>query len=168
MTQFKIPAFSHSVGFNPSITFNNSVTFEGILDATCLYDVNLFQPQNRLDINKVYGISMGLDHNVHSARLGWRCLDGKTFELMTYIHDNGPFVPNSEIILAKGILPGQKFKCTIRNSGYFWYFKLNDGTEVEYKKSKKPSMISINYFCNPYFGGNEVLDHDSYVYINRI
>jgi hypothetical protein len=54
--------------------------------SSCLYD---FNDNDQLDINKLFGFSIGLHHN-NSFRLGWRpSSNNNSIEILTYEYING-------------------------------------------------------------------------------
>ncbi len=82
MKKYKINENSHSsklYGFLPHVgfTLNEEIEFECKFDKNCLYKI---ETSDKYDINKLYGFSTSYFHHIQSARVGWRCLDGKSIE----------------------------------------------------------------------------------------
>jgi hypothetical protein len=162
MGKFTIKKGNHSSGWAIGITFGNEVRFTATFDSSCLYSVEDWEDRDKRDINKMYGFTNGLSEN-DSARFGWRCLDGLTLQIVTYVHDAGPFVPNSEVVLGT-VMPGEQFSGRIRNVGNQYIFNFNNGPDVVIQKSTSPAWIK--FMLKFYFGGNNTAPHDMFVTIN--
>lgn len=161
MSKYTIKKGDHSSGLAMGL-MTNDVKFTACLDASCLYSVDDWEFNDKKDINKLYGFTNGLSEN-NSARFGWRCVDGVSFEITTYVHNGGPFVPGSEIVLGV-VKPGVDFKCRLRNIGKSYIFNLDNGPDVRVYKNGNPSWISL--MLKFYFGGNHTAPQDMFVTIN--
>jgi hypothetical protein len=161
MAKYSIKKGEHSSGL--AIGFmSKDIRFNAVLDSSCLYSVEDWDVNDKKDINKLYGFTNGLTEN-DSARFGWRCKDGVCFEITTYVHNGGPFVPGSEIVL--GIVkPGEEFKCRLRNIGKSYIFNFNNGPDVRVCKNGNPAWISL--MLKFYFGGNHTAPQDMFATIN--
>jgi hypothetical protein len=162
MGKFTIKKGKHSSGWAFGLTFGNEIQFTATLDKSCLYSVYWRDRNDKLDINKLCGFTNGLTEN-DSARFGWRCIDERAFEIVSYIHDAGPFIPGDEVVLGV-VLPGETFRGRIRNIGYTYIFNFNDGPDVVITKSTTPAWIK--FMLKFYFGGNHAAPHDMFATIN--
>ncbi len=160
MATYVIEKDNHSSGFGIGF-LGNDVRFTASLDSTCLYDVSKWEDKDKKDINKLYGFTNGLSDK-HSARFGWRCIDNSYFEIVTYIHDGGDFIPGSEVVLGKAY-PGVEFKCRLRNIGKLYIFNFNN-VEEKISKTTNPSWIRLQ--LKFYFGGNNPAPHTMFCFIN--
>lgn len=121
-------------------------------------------------VNKLYGFSEGF-HHWNSARIGWRCTDGKFIELVAYCYINGKRV----------IKPMLKCKteswvfCNIQNKTNKYVFKALTSSQsitVSVDKDKKFSIYSLfklfTYRLFPYFGGKIAAPHNMGIYITKL
>lgn len=107
------------------------ISFLGNFDKNCLHQNKGIQ---KLDINNFYGISLSF-FGKSNACLGWRCLDGKNFQLLTFIHENGERL--EETILMT-ITPDQWFSCRmiIKDDRIIYNLKHNDKTAMVSQRVK--------------------------------
>jgi hypothetical protein len=134
-----------------------------MFDASCLYNIN---EHENYDINKLFGFSTTYNHQNQSARVGWRCLDGKTLEIVTYSYNNREF--RGEKILGR-VKPNEKFICTIEDieSHYVYRFE-KDGYILSQMDEKKPDKVLFHYLLYPYWGGNTLCPHDMKLYLRKL
>jgi hypothetical protein len=144
------------------ITMSNTLTFSARLEESCLYSTDGWDERDKLDINKLIGFTNALSQS-DSARFGWRCIDNKYFQITTYIHDGGAFVPGSEKILGT-VVPGQPFNGKLRNAGKTYIFNFNNGPDVVVPKKASPGWIKC--ILKFYFGGNNAAPQDMFAIIN--
>jgi hypothetical protein len=133
------------IGFTDS----NLISFLGCFDKSCLYQL---KGLDSLDISKLNVVSLSLNHMGNSARLGWRCVDGKNIELVSYIHDKSIVLPEQVLLTVK---PDVWFSCKmiIKKDRIIYNMRSNDETSVVSVMIKNiPSKIK--YILYPYFGGN--------------
>lgn len=126
-------------------TESKSIEFEATFDDTFEYKTD--DPQNQEDVNKLFGISDGFSHIRNSARIGWRCLDGR-LEILAYTHFDGVF-EFQKICDAK---PGESILCRIDLADGGYAFSAGGKTICMRRHPKKSGM---NYYLWPYFGGDE-------------
>jgi hypothetical protein len=108
--------------------------------------------ENQYDINKLWGVSDGLNHMKNSARIGWNYVDGE-IRLHAFAHVNGE-MKYQEITTVK---PGQEVPCKISIHGDFYIFTAN-GNIVSIPRKTKTTLVD-GYQLFPYFGGNETTLH---------
>jgi hypothetical protein len=145
------------------ITVSNTLTFSAMLDESCLYSTEGWDEKDKLDINKLIGFTNGLSQ-ADSARFGWRCIDNQYFQIVTYVHDGGAFVPGSEKILGI-VFPKETFGGKLRNIGKTYIFNFNNGPGVVVSKKASPGWIK--FLLKFYFGGTNVAQHDMFAIINN-
>lgn len=151
----------YASGFNFALTTKNTIKFSCVFSKNCLYDKNqLINNDDIYDINKLYGVSLSYHHHHKSARFGWRCIDNKTIQIITYTYNNslrkiedskilGIVKPNEIINLELYIL---------KNKIKYSFINLNSGEKnSEYFNIK--NCFPIRYILFPYFGGNNTAPH---------
>jgi hypothetical protein len=113
------------------------ISFLGNFDENCLY-------QNRgidkLNINNFYGVTLSITGK-SNACLGWRCLDGKNLQLVTFIHENGERMEENILIT---ITPNQWFSCRmiIKDDRIIYNAKYDDKTAmVSHRINTKSSWL---------------------------
>jgi hypothetical protein len=136
------------------------------LTESCLYN---FDTVDDLDVNKLFGFSSTWNHKKQSARIGWRCIDGETFEIVTYSHENGK-IDFEDIKVLGTVLPNQEFICSITeppyyrgdpNAYYAFTFRTPESNEIVLTKNmKSKSWFPFQYYLWPYFGGNRLAPQD--------
>lgn len=165
MKKYLIKKGKHSSGFHFGFTFRNSIRFRAKFDKSCLYTIKGI---DKYDINKLFGFSTTWYLHRQSARVGWRCLDGKTIQLITYSYHAGLREPQEMDILGV-VNPDEKFECDIIDleRSYLYKFKILNSLEniVVYEDAKKPDWFFFHYFLYPYFGGNKTAPHDMKIYL---
>jgi hypothetical protein len=120
--------------------------FDVIFDSSAIYQTVL--PENQFDINKLYGFSEGLNHQINSARIGWRWSD-QALRLFGYTYVNGQ--RNEQEI--QSVTIGDTISCTIRVDSSRYWFRVNmDSIQM----ARGPvSDTAVGYQLFPYFGGDE-------------
>ena len=154
-------------GFHLGITFRPSIIFEAYFDANCLYDL---KGGDNYGINKLYGFTATYYQHKQSARFGWRCLDGKNIQIVTYTY-------NQETDILGTVKPQELFTCGIVDleESYLYAFKKESkSSESFYHNAKqilvsgKPDWFLFHYKLFPYFGGNQPAPHNMNIYIKNI
>lgn len=149
--EYIIAAGDHSCN-KSSIKKLNIATqyFTVLFDSSAIY--NTIDPENQLDINKLYGFTEGTDPHYNSARIGWSFNNSK---LRLYAYAYNDKLRMSEEITAVNI--GEPIKCSIELENGYYEFAVNQ------QKIKLPRMLSTKraegYQLYPYFGGDEVAPH---------
>ena len=156
--QFIIPKGTHSRGFRAQTLQASSLRFDVIFDETAVYETQTIENQH--DINKLYGFSdCNSPHHTHSARFGWRWLDGN-LEIHAYVYASGERI--TEFI---GIVPlnePRAYDLTLSDSHYHFHLQGYDPVSIARKSSCNRGLY---YMLFPYFGGNEVAPHDIVIQI---
>ncbi len=154
------------------ICFNSSVTSEFVSEtvkvyfqSNCIYKLT----ENYDQINKLYGFSEGF-HHWNSARIGWRCVDGKKIELLAYAYIDGVRITKS---MAK-VSPESWILCNIQNQSSKYVFKvvtINQNVTISLDKGKKSFLYSFfklfMYRLYPYFGGKISAPNNMNLYLVR-
>lgn len=148
---------------NLCITSKNILSFNCKFNTKCVYD---FGTLDNYDCNKLYGLSTSYNHMVQSARIGWRCIDNESIEIMTFVHDNGTFLEPQILGIVK---PNEWFtaKIEIKNDMFSFYFESkNIENDIDVKISKIPYKLKYKLF--PYFGGNRTAPKTMLIEIHDI
>src|SRR5205085_11605887 len=83
--KFTIPAGGHYADKNFIKTVSlTEMNFMVRFDSSAVYQTT--DPDNQYDINKLYGFSDGMDHQLNSARIGWAWNKG-ALRLYAYIYN---------------------------------------------------------------------------------
>ena len=123
----------------------------------------LFDESNRTDttmnhINKVYGVSDGWNHKIHSVRIGYRYMaDRGDIAIYAFSHINRNMTTNSSNILGYvSINEVSDCACySITNDEYIYTYGKNT---VIHDREKSGTILM--YTLKPYFGGNPTAPHD--------
>ncbi len=163
MGRYTIKAGKHYSRFHVGVTFGKKVAYKCMFNESCLYDL---ESNDNYDINKLCGFSTKYNHHYQSARIGWRCVDGKTIEIVTYTYNDHSRL--KEIFLGH-VLPNEEFECSIEDveTAYVYKFR-KDGSEVTVRTPKHPDKVIFKYLLFPYFGGNIPSPHHMVMYVDRI
>jgi len=140
-------------------TSYSELNFIAKFDSTAIYsNVN---PDNRLDINKLYGFSdNNSTHQQFSARFGWRWSDN-ALRLFGYVYNDG--VRSSKELGTVAI--GTENNCSIKVTEKNYVFSLNGFTDSLLRTS---TTVKANGFkLYPYFGGDETAPHNIYIWIKE-
>lgn len=169
MKLFKIKKDKHSAkGFHFNFTFKKNVAFKCKFDKSCLY---YFDDIDKFDINKLCGFSTTWFHHKQSGRIGWRCIDGKKIEIVTYSYNDGTREQTETDILGT-VLPDQEFYVSIEdNEDMYTYTFENMSVKDSFVKAvdkKQKDWFFFHYLLFPYFGGNKTAPHDMTLYVERL
>jgi hypothetical protein len=110
----------------------------------------------------LYGFSdNNSDHHQFSARFGWRWSD-KALRLFAYIYNEGTVVSKELTTIAIGT----EINCSIKVAGTNYLFTVNEVT------TQLPQSASTGkakgYQLYPYFGGDEVAQHQINIWIRPV
>jgi hypothetical protein len=167
--EYKIKKDKHyPSGFNFGITFSRFVKFRCKFDKSCLYYI----PDNdKYDINKLCGFSTTWFHHKQSGRVGWRCVDGESIEILTYSYNNGVREQNDTDFLGI-VMPEEEFEISIYDNedSYIYTFEIVGDRYSKMKciDNKKKDWFFFHYLLYPYFGGNKTAPHDMSIYLKRL
>jgi hypothetical protein len=165
MKEYIIKKGKHSSGFHIiRPTFKKAVMFNAMFDPSCLYEFPETD-EDIMDINKLFGISTHWFHHTQSARIGWRCINGRTFQILTYTYNNKQ--RSTPVVLGE-VEPDQLFTCSILDLGHFFLysFKAQGDNAIFITKDRKDKLFfPIAYYLYPYFGGNEPAPHQMHIAI---
>lgn len=160
MEKYTIKTGKHYSTYDVELLQSDALTFYAYFDETAEYD--LHDEVNQWDTNKLFGFSdCDSHHHEHSARFGWRWLDGK-IDILAYCYVSG------ERII-------EKIGETMPNTTNYYQIKLTD-TEYQFTfdsetlsvPRNKPCDRGVYYLLFPYFGGNATAPHDVNIFIERI
>lgn len=156
-------------GFHFAFTFKKNVSFKCKFDKSCLYgDLG---DGDTYDINKLCGFSTTWFHHNQSGRIGWRCLDGKTIQIVTYSYNAGNREQKETDILGN-VKPNEEFVVSITDNedSYIYSFeKLNEaGSYIRAFDRKQKDWFIFHYLLHPYFGGNKTAPHDMKISVQRM
>lgn len=121
-------------------------------------------------INKLCGVSFGLNHHKNSLRIGWRTTKTGTISLHSYEYRNGiretdkicEVRPGEDLTIRfvfrkDGVLRNNKMVVILINAGGSVY---REHAVVEYKR--------FGWFLFPYYGGKKSAPEDMQIKIDRI
>jgi len=155
-------------GLHLDITFKKSIKFICSFDESCLYDLG---DNDNYDVNKLYGFSTTWFHHIQSGRVGWRCIDSKKIQIVTYSYNDGVRSLDDIDVLGE-VYPNEEFVCSITDEedAYTYTFeKLNDpNSHIVAKDKKRKDWFLFHYLLYPYFGGNRTATHDMIINLRRI
>ncbi|MDO6389021.1 hypothetical protein Q4E40_02695 [Pontibacter sp. BT731] len=119
--------------------------------ARVTFDDNCLTPsQDADDINKLFGLSHGLDHHKESARFGWRA-KGDRIEILTYVYKGGKryYEPLIEVV------PFEDVYLELCRTKEGWKFTASGyGFTIEQKTVQTLAGFPLFYKrLYPYFGG---------------
>lgn len=171
MKKFTIKKGKHSsvlFGFLPHFrfSFKNQFAYKIKFGTNCLYD---FNDVDDWDINKLVGVSTSYHHHVQSARIGWRCIDNKTIELLAYCYNKRERIGGFDDYILGVVKPGEEFYCSITVEANKFVLIFNKG--IEYKKielNKDDNSWKFKYFLFPFFGGNNPAPHDMDIFVDEV
>jgi hypothetical protein len=153
-------------GLHMGLTFKKSIKFKAKFDESCLYDLHSVDNH---DINKLFGFSTTWHHHKQSARIGWRCLDGKTIEVLTYTYNDSERDIESDVVLGV-VKPNEVFTCEIIDYETNYQYSFHD-SQYNYNNiqiEKQSDWFFFHYILYPYFGGNRNAPHDMKIYIEKL
>ena len=132
----------------------NSWGWEVIFEPSCIYsELDLFNPSNYLDVNKLIGFSdCDRHHSQYSCRIGWRA-SGDSIELLIYKRDDN----NIEFKSLKKIYPDQIVNVTLEFKDTI-YISCIDGI-CDTLDRPCPDWSGRKYSLFPFFGGQETAPH---------
>jgi hypothetical protein len=141
-------------------TSYSELNFIAKFDSTAIYtNVN---PDNQLDINKLYGFSdNNATHQDFSARFGWRWSDN-ALRLFGYVYNNG--IRDSKELGTVSI--GAENNCSIKVNPKSYVFTLNG--KVDSLPRTSTTVKATGYKLYPYFGGDETAPHTIYIWIKEL
>jgi hypothetical protein len=150
--------FKWKFGFAPK-----TLRFEAIFGQGCNYEDN-----NSGDINKLYGISYGLDNHYRSVRIGWKYnANLKVIELYTYAYSKGKRIMN-HLMNIKQFEP-VFFTIWKLKSANDVRLSVSDSEKTERRidiiKGIDSETIRLKQF--PFFGGNKPAPRDMRIFIRE-
>lgn len=116
---------------------------KAMFSASCEYELT----ENIGQINKLTGLSNGLDHQKNSIRIGWVYENG-AFDLYSYSYYNGERTEQK----LTSVLTDEVFSFKIGIELNRYYIIING---VEYNTPVSFDELDNSYLLYPYFGGKE-------------
>jgi len=117
---------------------------------------------DKFDVNKLFGISIGTDHHIDSARFGWNYLDGKIC-IYSYCYVDGV----RSMSLLTMINPYKEYVYTITNNPTNYLFTITGGNTPPvqgFVMKTKNNWLRRKLW--PYFGGNKTSPQDIRIEFN--
>jgi len=150
--EFIISKGRHNSSINIEQLQSTTLRFSAIFDESAIYETE--NPINQYDINKLLGFSdCNSHHHTHSARFGWRWLDG-SLDIHAYAYVNG-----ERITERIGIVElNQAYNYELSFSDRAYYFSLQGYPTVTIPRVNTCNY-GIYYMLFPYFGGDESAPH---------
>ena len=156
---FIINKGSHTSSHKVELLERSDLSFQAVFDSSAIYKTVI--EENQWDTNKLLGFSdCNSHHQEHSARFGWRWLDGK-IEVIVYAYIDG--ARHIEKIGEAEIGEEHYYSIQLTKKSYVFRF---GNSIVELDRAKK-CEIGGYYMLFPYFGGDEVAPHDITIMIKR-
>lgn len=141
-------------------TSYSELKFIAKFDSTAIYKT--INPDNQLDINKLYGFSdNNSTHQQFSARFGWGW-SNNALRLYGYVYNNG--VRNSKELGVVAI--GAENNCSIKVTTTSYIFTLNNAVDSLPRTST--TIKATGYKLYPYFGGDETAPHNIAIWIKEL
>lgn len=169
MKKYKIKKGRHSTsGLHFGITFNKTVKYRCSFDRSCIYK---FDDVDKFDINKLCGFSTTMFHHKQSGRIGWRCLDNESIEILTYTYNDGVREGNETDVLGV-VKPNQEFEVSITDNEEFYMYTFKDlsgnSKSTKFFDRKQKDWFLFHYLLFPFFGGNKTAPHDMIINLKRL
>lgn len=160
-TKYTIRAGQHYCDENKfTSTSYSELKFIAKFDSTAIYtNVN---PDNQLDINKLYGFSdnNSLSHQQYSARFGWRW-SNNALRIFGYVYNNG--VRDSKELGT--VVIGSENNYSIKVNPKSYVFSLNG--VIDSLPRTSTTVKANGYKLYPYFGGDEPAPRTTYIWIKE-
>ncbi len=129
----------------------------------CKYN---FNNDDQLDINKIFGITLGLNHHENSIRVGWRWdIKTNSVELVSYVYLNNVRQPEKHICFVK---PNTKIHVDIVRR------ESKTGAITITKDGKHFGAVHFDvdgpffgYLLGAYFGGNNPAPHQIEIEVEK-
>lgn len=157
MKKIKIKKGSHySNQFKPKFYCSTPtrITKTFIFTESCRYDLGNI---DQLDINKLFGIGLGLRHHNNSIRLGWN-YDEIQKKIAIYSYDYNYGDRYSRLLTLVPI--GEKVKLEIRmNWKQNFYRVFENDKEIGSVQYEFPNKLCLKTKLGVYFGGNQKAPH---------
>ena len=121
----------------------NSHRIEGVakFSSSCEYELT----ENIGQINKLIGLSSGINHHENSMRIGWEYADG-VFKLFAYWYVDGT---RGESYLTS-VVTDEKFEFVVEVKKDEFYVNING---VEFQQEHNMDSLGESFLLFPYFGG---------------
>lgn len=150
--------FADQNPFRPVET--EEIKFKVKFDSSAIYKT--IDPQNQLDINKLYGFSDNNEHHhSYSARFGWRWSEN-ALRLFTYVYNKGvvSYTDLGQVAI------GSEISCSLKATSTEYIFTTGDVVKIMPRESKTPKVKG--YILYPYFGGTEPAPHNVKIWIKSL
>jgi len=161
MKVYTIKKGDHSPFRLPAFTTSDVCEFEVMFDNSAIYTTK--DPVNQYDINKLFGLSDGLNHDYNSARFGWNYIPDTAdhqIKIYSYCYINGERIYKKLWNLELNIW----YRLTIElNKDTYDFFIDGELFNIEMTNGSRKGG-NLKYKLFPYFGGDEVAPHDIKIY----
>ena len=135
---------------------NNDLWFQFTFTENHRYLNEIPDDQNRLDINKLYGLTSSKIHN-NSCRIGWRELENGNFEILAYWYTDG--TRGFEHLYEAEV--GELLEMIVTNFDDYRFYCNGEELIIQANKFK------LTYRTYPYFGGQNTAPHEIYFSITE-
>jgi hypothetical protein len=136
------------------LNFNSFISYSVIFHESCRYD--LPNKEDMLDVNKLFGYSIGFNPHINSVRFGWNYnTRNDNIDLFSYVYEGG--IMNFEFI--KSVNFNTKYDLSIDKEEDVFIFHVNDGVDVFGSKVSTNLKFEIGFSLWPYFGGTSLAPH---------
>ncbi|MFD2717919.1 hypothetical protein ACFST9_04285 [Hymenobacter monticola] len=161
---YRIKSGSHYSRLFPSFTFKHTIRYRCRFENSCLYQL---EGEDAFDINKLVGFSTSWNHHQQSARIGWRCMDGQTIELLTYTYADGKRDVVDTILAV--VKPEEEFDISITDFESCYEYTVRVGElESTARKWKVPDRWLFQWILHPFFGGQTAAPHEMKIHLTKI
>ena len=133
-------------------------------DENCLYDLG---NNNNMDINKVFGVTWGLDPDNNSFRIGWNCYkQNGLIQYHYYIHNHGVRIPGPTDPYDKTLLfesPAeveQKFEISFYKNTNLIQIYSHWNNQFKTTNFNFGGVSCCGRYNFPFFGGDQTAPHD--------
>jgi hypothetical protein len=122
---------------------------------------------DQADVNKLFGISYGLNPKRNSDRFGWNWdTEKQLFFFYAFSHINGEMV--FDVICSAVANHFYDLKITWSKGTCRFYVYNENGETIGYHESPRERVPSICYLLGPYFGGNRTPDKTISIELKKI
>lgn len=133
-----------------AVTTDKEAAYSVVFSESCLYELGT---DDQYDINKLFGLSDGLDHTEASVRIGWRTGIEDSIDIFAYTRQNSTIY--SEQIGRVAVNSLHSYAVAIEPNRY--RFRID--TYTVYMERKNRSRGMVRYRLWPYYGGDRAAPH---------
>ncbi len=136
------------------LNFNRFLDYSVVFNESCRYDLS--NKEDILDVNKLFGYSIGFNPHINSVRFGWNYNPkNDKIDLFSYIYEGGA----RKFEFIKSVNFNHKYYLSIDKEKDYFSFHINDGIDIFGSKVKSNLDFEIGFSLWPYFGGTSLAPH---------